>query len=112
MNEERRTKMTIAELQQRAIEIRQKYDALNARDGHTKWDGVDYAAGFVGDVGDLMKLVMAKDNKRQGDDIDAKLRHELGDCLWSVLVIASHYNINLEDAFTRTMDELDGRLAA
>lgn len=103
---------SILELQQRAQEIRRKYDELNTKDGHTKWDGVDYAAGFVGDVGDLMKLVMAKDGKRRGDDIDAKLRHELGDCFWSLLVIANHYDIDLEAAFHGTMNELEERLAA
>lgn len=102
----------LIDLQKRAQEIRRKYDELNAKDGHKKWDGVDYAAGFVGDVGDLMKLVMAKEGKRRGDDVDAKLQHELGDCLWSILVIANHYEIDLEQAFTGTMDELDERLAA
>ena len=102
----------LADLQKRAQETRRKYDGLNAKDGHTKWDGVDYTAGLMGDVGDLMKLVMAKDGKRRGDDIDAKLRHELGDCLWSLLVIASHYDIDLEAAFHGTMNEFEERLAA
>lgn len=101
----------LSDLQKRAQEIRQKYDELNAKDGHSKWDGVDYTAGFVGDVGDLVKLVMAKDGKRRGDDIDARLEHELGDCLWSLLVIANHYDIDLEKAFSKTMDGLDERLA-
>lgn len=102
----------LTELQQRAQLIRQKYDELNRKDGHSEWDGTDYAAGFVGDVGDLMKLVMAKDGKRRGEDIDAKLKHELGDCLWSLLVIANHYGVDLEDAFNGTMNELEERLAA
>jgi len=100
------------DLQKRAQEIREKYDQLNAQDGHTPWSGVDYAAGFVGDVGDLMKLVMAKDGKRRGEDVDAKLRHELGDCLWSLLVIANHYRVDLEKAFDGTMTELEERLSA
>lgn len=101
----------ISDLQKMAQQIRQKYDELNAKDGHTKWDGVDYVAGFTGDVGDLVKLVMAKDGKRRGDDIDAKLKHELGDCQWSLFVIANHYGIDLEDAFRSTMDELHERLS-
>lgn len=105
-------KSSMAQPQKRAQKIREKYDELNAKDGHKKWDGVDYTASFVGDVGDLMKLVMAKDGKRRGDDVDAKLQHELGDCLWSLLVIANHYNIDLEKAFNGTMDELEDRLAA
>ena len=99
------------DLRERAQGVCVKYDELNASDGHAKWGGLEYTAGFVGDVGDLMKLVMAKEGKRRGPvDVDAALRHELGDCLWSLLVIASHYEIDLEAAFNKTMDELTERL--
>ncbi len=102
---------SIAELQERAQKIRKAYDQRNAADGHSKWGGLDYVAGFVGDVGDLMKLVMTKEGKRRGpEDIDAALRHELGDSLWSLLVIASHYDIDLAEAFSETMTELEERL--
>jgi NTP pyrophosphatase (non-canonical NTP hydrolase) len=67
-------------------------------------------AGFVGDVGDLSKIVMAKHGLREMDDIDAKLAHELGDCLWSVLVLAKKYNIDLASEFMKTMDGLDNRI--
>ena len=69
-------------------------------------------SGFVGDVGDLSKLIMAKRGLRGGigDDIDEKLAHELADCLWSVCVLADKYDVDLEAAFTKTMDELDERL--
>lgn len=68
--------------------------------------------GFVGDVGDLMKLVMAKSGVRRVDDIDKKLAHELADCLWSVLVLSQLYGVNLETAFLQTMDELEQALTA
>ena len=104
--------VTLQDLQIRAEEVRKKYDDLNARDGQAKWDGSDYAAGLVGDIGDLVKIIMAKEGKRRGDDIDAKLKHELGDIMWSLLVIATNYDINLEESFEQTMNELDQRLAA
>ncbi len=70
-------------------------------------------SGFVGDVGDLSKLIMAKRGLRSDvdDDIDDKIAHELADCLWSVCVLADKYNVNLEAAFLKTMDELDERLS-
>ena len=102
----------LADLLKRAESIRQKYDELNAKDGHTKWSGLDYTAGLAGDVGDLMKHVMAKEGKRRGGDVDARIAHELGDCLWSLLVIANQYGIDLEASFTGTMDELEERLSA
>ena len=103
--------MTYEDLLKRAVEVRKKYDELNAKRG-VVWNEQNLMSGFVGDVGDLVKLVMAKDGKRRGNDIDAKLKHELGDCLWSLLVIANHYGINLEDAFSSTMSELNERLVS
>ncbi|HEY1835540.1 MAG TPA: hypothetical protein VGG13_01840 [Candidatus Saccharimonadales bacterium] len=100
----------LAELQKRALEIRRRYDDLNRKDGQAQWGPKDYAMGFVGDVGDLMKIVMAKENMRRMDSVDVKLKHELADCLWSLLVLASHYGTGLEDEFCRTMDELDVRI--
>ncbi len=102
----------LASLQQRALEIRQRYNELNKKDGHGAWGPKDYAMGFAGDFGDLMKLVMAKENMRHIDDVDTKLKHELADCLWSVLVLAEHYKIDLDSEFLNTMNELDTRIAA
>lgn len=64
-------------------------------------------SGFVGDVGDLSKIIMAKHSLREMDDIDAKLARELSDCLWSVLVLADNYKIDLAAEFQKTMNELD-----
>lgn len=101
----------LAALQQRAKEVRDRYAELNKQQGQGVWTGREFMMGFVGDVGDLTKLVMAKEGLRSSDDVDAKLAHELSDCLWSVLVLAGHYGIDLEKAFTKTMNELDERIA-
>lgn len=102
------------DLQKRAYEIRKMYNKLNMEHGHQAWDGKAYAMGLVGDTGDLLKLVMAKENLRNlrgVDDVDAALQHELADCLWSLCVIASNYNLDLEAAFFKTMDELEARIS-
>lgn len=99
----------IHDLQKRALEIRAKYDALNAAQGSGAWTGKDFAMGFAGDFGDLMKLTMAKEGMRRIDDVDAKFEHELADCLWSILILAKHYDVDLEAAFQKTMNELDAR---
>lgn len=101
--------MTFEEIYTRAIEVRQKYDELNAKRG-VIWTEQNLMSGFVGDVGDLSKIIMAKHGLRGMDDIDAKLAHELSDCLWSVLVIADKYKIDLASEFLKTMDGLDKRI--
>lgn len=102
--------MTYQELLEAAVRVREKYNQLNARDHGEAWNGDKLMAGFVGDVGDLSKIIMAKSGYRGMDDIDEKLRHELSDCLWSVLVLANHYDIDLEAQFIKSMDELEARV--
>ena len=101
----------LQDLMEQAEVIRAKYEELHAKTGKPSWGIRDYAMGFVGDVGDLQKLVMAKENLRQIDDVDAKLAHELADCLWSILVIANNYGLDLETEFKKTMAEIADRIA-
>lgn len=101
--------MTFDELLKRAVEVRNKYDELNAQRGVT-WNEQNLMSGFVGDVGDLSKIIMAKHGLRGMDDVDAKLAHELSDCLWSVLVLADKYKIDLATEFEKTMNGLDKRI--
>ena len=100
----------LKDLMARAEAIRLKYQELNTKQGKTPWGVRDYAMGFMGDMGDLQKLIMAKENLRDIDDVDAKLAHELADCLWSVLVIANYYGLDLEKEFLNTMDVITKRI--
>ncbi len=99
-------------LTRRAHEIRTLYARLETARAGTPWTRAELAQGFAGDVGDLMKLVMAKEGRRASRhaDLDAALAHELADCLWSVLVLADAYGIDLEKSFLHTMRELEARL--
>lgn len=102
--------MTYQELLQAAVRVREKYNQLNDRDNGGAWNGDKLMAGFVGDVGDLSKIIMAKNGYRAMDDVDSKLKHELSDCLWSILVLANHYGIDLEKEFIISMNDLEMRV--
>jgi NTP pyrophosphatase (non-canonical NTP hydrolase) len=99
--------MDLQELAERAIKIHDLYEELNRRDRGRGWTREEFMLGFVGDIGDLAKLVMAQEGAREMPGGREALEHELADCLWSVLILAHHYHVNLGAAFTRTMDELD-----
>ena len=92
---------------QRALEIRQQYSAYELSRYGRAWTREEIALGFAGDVGDLARLVIAQAGVRDIPDAEAKLAHELADCLWSVLVLAQMYNVDLEQAFVETMDQLE-----
>ncbi|MES1167829.1 MAG: nucleotide pyrophosphohydrolase [Oleiharenicola lentus] len=104
--------MELAQLSDRAMQIREGFARYEQRRTGRTWTREEIMQGFVGDVGDLMKLVMAKAGARRVDDVDRKLAHELSDCLWSVLVLARAYDLDLEKEFLRTMDELERGTAA
>jgi NTP pyrophosphatase (non-canonical NTP hydrolase) len=104
--------MQFENLVQRALEIRQRYACLEQRTYGRPWTTEEIALGLVGDVGDLAKLIMAVSGVRDIPDAQHKLAHELADCLWSVIVLASAFDVDLEQAFLRTMDDLERHIAA
>ena len=94
----------------RALVIRKLYEEKEKQLYGSPWTSEEIALGFVGDVGDLAKLVIAENGKRDIENSHAKLEHELSDCLWSVIVLAKVHNINLEQSFLETMDKLEKNL--
>lgn len=104
--------MDLADLQRRALHIHDRYDELNRTLRGRTWTREEFMLGFVGDVGDLAKLVMAAEGARDMPGGRPALAHELADCLWSVLVLAHHYDVDLVAAFRQTMDELDTGISA
>lgn len=91
----------------RALEVRSLYSEYERATVGREWTTNDLMSGFVVDVGDLMRLVMAATGVRRVDDVDTKLPHELADCLWSLLVLADRLGVDLGAAFAATMDELE-----
>lgn len=104
--------MEFEDLVQRAMEVRMQYANLEQKTYGRTWTGEEIALGFVGDVGDLMKLILAKNGVRAIPEAEQKLAHELADCLWSVLVLSHMYGIDLERAFLQTMDNLEQQIAS
>src|SRR5687767_14321266 len=99
-------------LQERALQICALYDELNTRAGGRVWNREDLMLGFVGDVSDLAKQVMAAEGRRQLPGGRTALAHELADCLWSVLVLAHRYDFDLAAEFDRTMAGVERHVTA
>lgn len=98
------------ELIARAKSIQVMYEELELQKYGRNWSREEIALGFVGDVGKLMQLIQAKEGIRSIDNVQDKLAHELSDCLWSIVVLADKYGIDIEKSFMETMDEIEGRI--
>lgn len=86
--------------------VRTRYAAVEHERYGRSWTREEIMLGFLGDVGDLAKLVQGKEGVRPRDDLDDAFAHELADCLWSVMTLADAYAVDLEDAFVSTMKAL------
>ena len=102
--------MEFKTISDKALEVRQKYSQFELKKVGHSWTNSQIMEGFVGDIGDLMKLVMAKEGSRQIDNVDEKLKHELVDSFWCILVLANKYNVNLETEFMSKMAELNQKI--
>ena len=103
--------MNLTDLSAHALEVADLYREANKKNGHKTRTVEQYMSGMVGDVGDLQKLIMAKCWYRYYEAVDQKIEHELSDVLWSLLVIASTLDIDLEKVFIQTMTSLKERIA-
>jgi len=98
--------MKFSELEKSALQLNALYEQLEIKRYGRIWTTQELALGFVGDVGDLAKLIQANAGVRTIEDCKAKLGHELSDCLWSIMVLASKCGIDLEAEFARNTREL------
>jgi len=91
----------------RAMQVRQLIEAREKQLYGSPWTSEEIALGFVGDVGDLAKLVAAENGRRMIPGSREKLEHELADCLWSLIVLSNMHGVDLEQSFFHTMDQLE-----
>lgn len=98
--------MKLSELERIALQLNELYEQLEIKRYGRAWTTEELALGFVGDVGDLAKLIQANAGIRDIDDCKAKLGHELSDCLWSILVLAHKCGIDLQAEFVRSTSGL------
>lgn len=104
--------MEFNELNRQAKEVRKLYEAYETQLYGRAWTTEEIGLGFVGDVGDLAKLLQAHVGVRKIENHQDKLAHELSDCLWSVLILADKCGVDLETEFQKTMAELKGTVTS
>ena len=102
--------MEFQKIIERAMEIRKLYEEKENELYGSPWTAEEIALGFVGDVGDLAKLISAENGKRKILNSKAKLEHELADCLWSIIVLSHLHGVDLERSFFDTMERLEKHL--
>ena len=99
--------MEFQKLINRAMDLRRQYAEKEKQLYGAPLIDEDIAQGFLGDVNNLVKLVMAEHGKRGIANSKEKLASQLAHCLWSVIVLARMHDIDLEQSFMEAMDRLE-----
>ena len=102
--------MELQKLINRAMDLRTQYEKKEKQLYGSPSTDEDIAQGFLGDVNNLVKLVKAGHEKGSIAHRTEKLGSQLSHCLWSVIVLAKMYNVDLEQSFMETMDKLENHL--
>jgi hypothetical protein len=96
----------VRKMQDRANQIDDIY-----RPTEKNWGIREYTEGMVGDIGDLMKLVMAKSGLREKQGIDEGIEHEINDIQWSILMLYKAIGKDPVESFMASMDEIELRVS-
>ena len=102
--------MEFQKLVNRAMDLRGQYEKKETELYGTPATDEEIAQSFLGDVNNLVKLIMAENGKRTIAHSKEKLEAQLAHCLWSVIVLTKMRSIDLEQSFMETMDRLENHL--
>jgi NTP pyrophosphatase (non-canonical NTP hydrolase) len=102
--------MELQKLIHRAMDLRHQYEKKETQLFGTPSTDEDLARGFLGDANNLLKLVQAAHGKGRIANSREKIGPQLSHCLWSVIVLARMYDVDLEQSFMETMDKLENHL--
>ncbi|WP_400245013.1 hypothetical protein AB3U99_01395 [Niallia sp. JL1B1071] len=91
--------------------IRGLYNQLEQLSLGRKWTLQEDMLGFSTDVGVLGRLVMASSGTwgYPGDEKE-ELKHKLSECLWWLMVLSNHLDIDITKEFQAFINKLDTNL--
>jgi len=104
-------KIDFAAATARSLHIRELYKQLEERIHGSAWTPQEVMLGYVYDIGELGRLVMAKEDRWMHEgDLPRELEDKLSECLWWVFVLADRTGVDITKAFTAKMNTLDLQL--
>lgn len=98
---------SLAAAREQALSVRSLYEVLEKRFNGKTWSLHELMIGFSNDVGYIGRLLLADDGTWGIDgDPRAELEHKLAESMWWTFVLADKLGIDIDEAFTQTMDRI------
>lgn len=108
--------MDFNQIKNRAKEIRKLYAEIELEQFGREWTKEEIFQGLVGDIGDLSRYIVAcegiwpKHFGKNKKELNENIAHELADCLWSIIILADKYDIDIEKSFEKAMVGIEKRI--
>jgi NTP pyrophosphatase (non-canonical NTP hydrolase) len=102
--------MELKEISDEALRIKKLYAEYEKNNFGRNWSKEEMFIGMVSDIGDLSRLVLAQEGVMKVEKLQENIEHEISDLLWSVLVLANEYGVNIEEVFLKNMKALEERI--
>lgn len=96
-----------------SMQVRRLYHELEKRNHGAAWTKQEDVIGFVYDVGELGRMVMAAEGRWvHPGELGKDLGDKLSECLWWLFVLSERLGVDLNAAFASKLSELEGSLSA
>lgn len=98
-------------MQSQALRLKRLFDERNQLIMESSWTNQELLLGFVTDIGDLVRRLMIDDERKPATpqtvvNNPQMLAEEFSDCLWSLIVLAEQYRVDLHSSFNTTIATL------
>jgi len=91
-------------------ESQKKVDAWIGQFEEGYWPPLAMFASLVEEVGELGREINSLEGyKRKRSVTSSSLESELGDVIFSLICVANHFKVDLEDAFLKSLDKYSKR---
>ncbi|HEV7949551.1 MAG TPA: hypothetical protein VGP24_07280, partial [Glaciihabitans sp.] len=107
------TSAILDEASEKALAVRTLYETIEQHVNGKTWSLHELMLGFSNDVGQVGRLILANDGTWPIDgDVHAELQHKLAESIWWAIVLANKLDIDISDAYSRTMDTIQSGLTS
>jgi len=98
---------------ERSMAVRRLYHELEKRNHGSPWTKQEDVIGFVYNVGELGRMVMAAEGRWvHPGELGKDLGDKLAECLWWLFVLSERLGVDLNGAFAAKLSELENSLAS
>lgn len=98
--------MNLKDVVELSTQSRNAYALFEKEEYGRVWTDEEIYTSLVSDIGDLGRLVLAKEGVESVIELPERLKHEIGECLWGIAVLAGSYGVDLEEAFRSQLEHV------